>query len=158
MSANGRHNADSALIAALAAGMTYADAAQAAGVSARTARRRMNEEPFRSQMAVARADLVERAVGRASDSVVDAVDTLRELMHSASSETARLGAARALLDFVGRRRGDPVADAIRGASTVSPSELTPIFSSILDAALRRIPEEEELAFLNEVSAIRPRRV
>jgi hypothetical protein len=133
--------------------MTYADAAEAAGVSERTARRRMEDESFRSQVTGARVELVERAVGRASDSVVEAVDTLRELMQSASSESARLGAARALLDFVGRRRGDPVADAIHGATTASPKELTQAFGSIFDAALQRIPEDAKDGFFADVRAL-----
>lgn len=156
MSVNGRYNADSALIAALASGMTYGDAAQAAGVSERTARRRMEDESFRSQVTAARADLVQRAVGRASDSLVEAVETLEDLMRSASSESARLGAARALLDFVGRRRGDPIADAIHGATTISEREFSRIFGSLLDAALERLPEDDRETFLMDVRALASR--
>jgi hypothetical protein len=132
--------------------MTYADAAQAAGVSERTARRRMEDESFRSQVTAARADLVQRAVGRASDSLVEAVDTLLELMRGASSESARLGAARALLDFVGRRRSDPITEAINGQTTVSGRQLTRILGSVLDAALDRLPEEEQEPFLQDALA------
>jgi hypothetical protein len=157
MSVNGRHNADSALVAALAAGMTYADAARVAGVSERTARRRMEDEPFRSQVTAARGDLVQRAVGRASDSLVEAVETLQDLMRSASSESARLGAARALLDFVGRRRRDPITEAINGLTTVSGPELAQIMGSVVDAALDRLPEDEEEPFLRDVLALASRK-
>ena len=157
MSANGRHNADSALVAALAAGFTYSDAGAAAGVSERTVRRRMTDPQFRSQVEAARTDLVSRAVGLAADSVVEAVETLRTLMVSAEGESVRLGAARALLQVVNQRRADPIAEAIHGATTVSMRELVQILRPIIDAAFERIAPEQHYAFLHEIAAMAPRK-
>jgi hypothetical protein len=158
MSANGRHNADSALVAAIAAGLTYTEAGKTAGVSERTVRRRMADERFRSQVEAARTEFVSRAVGRAADSVVEAVETLRTLMDSADGESVRLGAARALLQFVNHRRADPVAEAIHGATSISRTDFVEILGRIIDAALEKILPEEHEAFLHQIAAMAPKSV
>jgi hypothetical protein len=103
MAASGRKNADAALLASLAGGATVRKAAARAGVSERTAYRRLREEAFRRRVAQARGDMVSRAVGKLADASARAVDTLRGLL-SASSETARLGAARSILELGARLR------------------------------------------------------
>jgi hypothetical protein len=95
MAANGRKNADSALLLGLASGKTIADAAQSAGVSERTA--------FRRQVAELRAEMVSRALGKMADSMTEAADCLRALLH-AESESTRLGAARSILELASKLR------------------------------------------------------
>jgi hypothetical protein len=60
VTAGGRKNADSALIAGLSAGMTVLDAAQCAGISETTAYRRLREPDFRQRVAEARDELIAR--------------------------------------------------------------------------------------------------
>lgn len=66
MSANGRVKSvsDEAIVAALAGGATYANAATAAGVSSRTVRRRMEDPDFRGEVAAARRQAVEQIRAR----------------------------------------------------------------------------------------------
>lgn len=153
MSANGRHNADAALLAALATGLTFAEAARSAGVSERTARRRMEDDNFRSQLSDARAALVDRVVGRASDAAAEAVESLRLLMRSAESETARISAARTLLQFVRQRGPDPIADALQRAGSITIHDFQNVLGKVMDAAIDRIPEERRDEFLLAVRQI-----
>lgn len=152
MSANGRHNADAALLAALAAGLTYAEAGAAAGISERTARRRVADEEFHAQLTDARAALLDRAIGQASDAAAAAVVALRSLLGS-ESETTRISAARALLQFVSQRRLDPIGDALRGASSISRADLQEIVGKVIDEALHRLPEEKHEEFILAVKRI-----
>jgi hypothetical protein len=118
----------------------------------------MAEPDFRAQVEQGRAALVERAVGLAADALADSVSTLRDLAMSAESESARIAAARALLQFIGHRRNDPVADAVRGATTIAPDEFAEVLRKVLDAALERLPDEEHQAFLDDLRGrIRPHR-
>jgi len=99
----GRENADEALIAALASGQTVQDAAKTAGVSARTAHRRLDDPAFARRVTEARSEMVKRAVGQLAEASAEAVTTLRALLR-AESETARLGAARSILELGSRLR------------------------------------------------------
>lgn len=103
MAGSGRENADSALIAALAAGSTIRDAAKTTGVSESTIYRRLREPTFCASVSEARRVAIEQAVGALSAASSAAVSTLRELL-SASAETVRLGAARAVLELGSRLR------------------------------------------------------
>jgi hypothetical protein len=122
VSANGRHNADELLATAIAAGLTFGEAAKRAGVSERTARRRMKDDEFRGQVSEARSAMVSQGVGRVSSLLVDAAETLGELMRSAESESVRLGAARGLLQFAAQRRGAPVGDGLLRLTTITPGD------------------------------------
>jgi hypothetical protein len=97
MADNGRQNGDVALLLAIASGQTVRDAAQQAGVSERTAARRMADADFRRQINELRADMVDRTLGKLADSMTSAADKLRELL-DADAEQVRLGAARTLLE------------------------------------------------------------
>ena len=99
MAGNGRHHADAALIAALAAGATVQDAANQAGVAERTVYRRLADPSFRAQIEEARRAAIDLAVARLSDAAAFAAMTLRELAGAADSETVRLGACRTLLEL-----------------------------------------------------------
>jgi predicted transcriptional regulator len=101
MSGHGRKDVDEALVLALAAGSGVAAAARKAGVSERTVRRRLQEEAFAARVDGARARMVQRAVGRLAAAGGLAGKTLHELLRS-QSDTVRLGAAHAALEFMFR--------------------------------------------------------
>ncbi len=92
-----RRAVDDALVAALAAGRTYDDAACAAGCSARTVDRRMTDPMFRRRVQELRAAMFTRTAALLVDAAVEAVAQLRHLMRSADSDPARVSAARALV-------------------------------------------------------------
>ena len=99
----GRTRGDELLLAALAAGAPVEQAAAAAGVSARTAYRRMADPVFARRLGQARDALVETALGELAESASEAVRTLRALL-AAGDERVRLGAARATLEQLLRLR------------------------------------------------------
>jgi hypothetical protein len=94
-----KRNADEALIAALACGATLENAAKTAGVSARTAHRRMRDPEFKQRLDAFRADMVHRIAGMVTAANAQAVKTLIELQDPSKPPSVRLGAARALLEF-----------------------------------------------------------
>ena len=100
----GRHNDDDGLILALATGQPVRDAAEQAGVSERTAYRRLEDAEFRRQVSEVRGAMFDQAVGKLADGAVEAVTTLRTLASKAESETVRLSAAKAVLDIGSRLR------------------------------------------------------
>ena len=103
MAHRGRRNADEALALAVATGQCLRDAAQAIGVSERTAARRWADTGFRQRVSELRAEMVQRSLGRMADGMAEAADVLRKLL-TANSESIRLGAARCLLDLGVRLR------------------------------------------------------
>lgn len=103
MASSGRHSADSVLAGLLAGGQTLRTAASLAGLSERTAARRTADPRFRAEVERLRADMLGAAMGRMSDGLTDAADTLRALL-KAKGETARLGAARTLIELTLRMR------------------------------------------------------
>ena len=94
---------DCELIIALAGGQTVRDAAVSAHVTERTAWRRLQDPDFRQEVANTRSMMVSQAVGMLADAATAAVQTLRSLL-GAESDTARLGAARAILEAGPRLR------------------------------------------------------
>jgi hypothetical protein len=99
----GRRKGDAALLLALASGRTVRAAARAAGIGERTATRRLADPAFRRRVSELRAEMVERALGRAAWGMRAAADTLRQLLR-AEKESVRLGAARALLELTVKLR------------------------------------------------------
>ena len=96
---------DTALIVALAAGATPAEAAQQARVSRRTAYRRLEDAEFRRRVAVERDMLVRATVGRLTEASLEAVETLRALaIDQGTAPAVRVSAAKAILDFGWRFR------------------------------------------------------
>ena len=100
---DGRAGADAAPVTALAVGATVEQAAERAGVSARTAHRRLEDADFVRRVDEARAELLGRAMARLSATCTSAVTTLGDLL-TAESESVRLGAARSILDVALRWR------------------------------------------------------
>jgi hypothetical protein len=96
---SGRRNADEALAAALAAGLTVDEAAGKAGVSARTAYRRLADGAFRQRVSQLRADMVQQALGKVADGMAEAAFVLRALLAADTPPSTRLGACRSLLEL-----------------------------------------------------------
>ena len=87
-----RARSDELLLASLAAGSSVEQAAQAAGLSVRTAYRRLADPAFAGRLAQARDELITNALGELVDSASGAVATLRALLE-APDERVKLGAA-----------------------------------------------------------------
>jgi hypothetical protein len=83
---------------ALAGGATIIDAAKAAGISARTVRRRLQRVEYRMEISRLRGQLLDAAVGKLAAATADAVDTLVQLL-GAASEHVKLGAAKAIVEL-----------------------------------------------------------
>jgi hypothetical protein len=113
MAAGGRKNADAALLAHLAGGATVRTAAAKAGVSERTAFRRLADEAFRRRVAEARGAMLGRAVGRLSATATAAAAELRKLLKAADAKV-RLRAAVAVLTLGPRlRESEELEERIR---------------------------------------------
>jgi hypothetical protein len=99
---DGRKQGDAALVAGLAAGLSVAKAAEKAGLSARTARRRLQDDAFKARVERARARILDRVVAKLTALGAVAVKTLGDLMEAGAGENVRLGAARATLEHMFR--------------------------------------------------------
>jgi len=95
----GRHNADDRLIDAMARGMTNGVAATAAGISVRTAQRRVNDPEFVQRVRKTRAEMLDSCVGRMAGAAGDAVEVLHELIGKDQPARLRLLAARSILEL-----------------------------------------------------------
>lgn len=93
-----RKGSDEALAAALAAGATIADAAARAGMSHRTARRRLTEAAFLDLLAEHRGTILARAADRLAAATADAVVSLAAIASDPEAPSAaRVSAARTVL-------------------------------------------------------------
>jgi hypothetical protein len=95
--AGGRKRADETLLLALACGATVEGAARQAGVSERTAHRRLKEPAFQARLQALRDDMLQRAAATLTAASQEAAKTLVKLLQ-AQTPSAQLGAARAILD------------------------------------------------------------
>jgi hypothetical protein len=95
----GKKNCDDSLILSLAAGGSIPYAAQAAGCSESTVRRRLSDPAFRARIGAMRGELIAAAVGRLAMLGRKAADKLNELLDDADNKI-RLGAARSVLQFM----------------------------------------------------------
>jgi hypothetical protein len=107
MAKPGRRTADDQLLLALACGATLETAAAKAGVSLRTAKRRLADPDFEGKLKTLRWEMVQRASGMMTASMGESVKTLIVLQKEPLPPTARLGAARAILE-IGLRVRDQV--------------------------------------------------
>jgi HEAT repeat protein len=102
----------------------------------------MKDDEFRAQVAEARAAMVSRGVGCVSALLVDAAETLGELMRLAESESVRLAAARGLLQFGAQRRGEPVVDGLLRLTTITPQAHAEVVERVInEVAMPLIPPE-----------------
>jgi hypothetical protein len=124
VAASGRKNADAALVVALAGGKSVEAAAGEAGVSERTAYRRLADPAFRQRVTGARATMVERALGELAAGAAAAVGTLRDLhADKATPPAVRQSAARSYLEM-GRRLTEAVEVEQRLAALEQALELS----------------------------------
>ncbi len=92
--------ADQALLLALACGATVENAARKAGISERTAYRRLDNAAFVQQLQQLRADMVQRTAGMLTGAGLGAVKTLVDLQQDGTvSATVRRRAARDVLEL-----------------------------------------------------------
>jgi hypothetical protein len=97
--------ADQALLLALACGATVEHAARKAGISERTAYRRLDNAAFVQQLQQLRADMVQRTAGMLTGAGLGAVKTLVDLQQDGTvSATVRRRAARDVLELAIRYR------------------------------------------------------
>ena len=94
---SGRLRGDDRLFTALVSGCHVENAAAVAGISERTAYRRLADPKFRSRLDAARESLRESVLARLADAGHDAIGTLFELL-SSEDENVKLKAAKTLLD------------------------------------------------------------
>lgn len=99
-------NKDVLLVMALAAGASASDAARQLEVSLSTIKRRMADPDFRRLVADLRAEMLHRALGRVTDNMTRAADTLANRLDDPNPAIG-IRAARALLTL-GLRLHDAV--------------------------------------------------
>jgi hypothetical protein len=103
MEPNGTPAGEEKLILALAGGATTRAAAEQAGVSERTAYRRLKDADFRRAVSEVRGRMFDAALGQLAGLASKAVETLERLMESEKPSEA-LGAAKAVLEAGSRLR------------------------------------------------------
>jgi uncharacterized small protein (DUF1192 family) len=96
MAHSGRKEADTALLLALACGAMAEQAAQKAGVSVRTVRRRLATPEFRRRIQALRDDMVQRTTAMLTAASLEVVKTQLALLHSAMPPAVRLGATNSV--------------------------------------------------------------
>jgi hypothetical protein len=95
-----RQEAEEALLQALVCGATIENAARKAGVSERTAYRRLQDPKFRQRLAGLRLDMIERTAAMLTGAGLVSVKTLVELQQDvAVSAGVRRHAARDVLEM-----------------------------------------------------------
>ena len=99
-----RKHTDEALLVALACGATVENAARTAGISARTAQRRLAEPAFRKRLQDLRTDMAQRTGSMLTAAGMEAVKTLISLQDGGIAAPVRPGAARTVLEFGIRMR------------------------------------------------------
>jgi hypothetical protein len=99
MPSGNRHTADETFLMAFASGATVEKAAHTAGISVRTAFRRLDDPLIKQRLKEIRLEIIQRGSSILSSSAADAVTTLQALMQPNVPAAVRLGAARALLEM-----------------------------------------------------------
>jgi hypothetical protein len=92
------------LIAALASGQSYEDAAQSVGLCKRTVVRKMKNAAFRRKVREARSTVLEQALSNLAQGATEASIVLRHLLLHGKTDRLKLAAAKALLHAEARFR------------------------------------------------------
>src|SRR5262245_6372003 len=100
----GRKRGNPTLLMALACGASVAQAAAKAGISERTAYRRLTDPAFRARIETLRAEMVQRAAALLIAAAVHAAKTLIDLQAAATPASVRRRAARDILELSERLR------------------------------------------------------
>lgn len=98
MARKARRKGDTILVEALARGQSVAQAARLAGVSKRTAFRRLEEPTFHDEVRKTRGRILDGASGALASTMKRATRTLRGLLDD-NHPSIQLGAARAVLEL-----------------------------------------------------------
>jgi hypothetical protein len=99
-----RQAANEALIIALACGATVEQAARQAGMSRRTAQRRLADKAFQQQLRAFTAEMVKRTTGMLTAAAQESVKTLLRLHAASNPPGVQLGAARSVLQLSLKQR------------------------------------------------------
>lgn len=91
--------ADHDLLQVIACGATVESAARKAGVSERTAYRRLEDAEFKRHLTRLRHSMVERSAAMLTAAGMESAKTLLSLQNASIPASVRLGAARAVLEF-----------------------------------------------------------
>ena len=83
---------------AISSGSTIVEAAERAGISERTVRRRLDNPDYKVEISRLRGKLLDAAVGKLVAATTEAAATMQALLE-ADSEHVRLGAAKGILEF-----------------------------------------------------------
>jgi hypothetical protein len=94
-----KRKSDTVLVLLLACGASPEAAAEKAGVSLRTLRRRWADPAFRALVEDLRKDMLYRAAAMFTAATTASVKTIAELQQSAVSESVRLRAAKAIIEL-----------------------------------------------------------
>jgi hypothetical protein len=138
---HGRKDIDGLVVAALVSGATYEQAANFAGCSKSTVRRRMSDPEFRSDVSDARREMIEVLRGRLLRAAPSAIETLEELAAGATSEAVRLGAAKTIVSSATESRLDPL-DGLRRIISIAPRDHVEVVDQVINkVALPLIPAE-----------------
>lgn len=97
---------DAVLISAMVSGRSLTNAATEAGMSERTARRRLADDDVRAALDEARREIIDSVVCALSASAIRAAKTLDALLDESQRPSVRLGAARSILEFGARMRAE----------------------------------------------------
>ena len=89
---------DDVLFSRLVSGCHVENAAKAAGISERTAFRRLANPTFRAQLDQARETLRESILAKLSDAAHDAISVMTNLMYESDDDRVKFQSARALLN------------------------------------------------------------
>ena len=123
---------DSLLLTGLLEGQTVADAARAARMSVKTARRRLAEPAFRQALQQARQEALAAAVTRLTAATATASAGLERLAAGAGQESVQLAACRSILEL-----------ALRGVELIDITERL----SALEARVAAAPQNGRTSVL-----------
>lgn len=93
-----RSRKEEKFIAALLSQPTVEAAATATGISISTSTRWLQDPEFQRKYQTARRETLRRTMGRLQTAASEAVDALREIQSNGQSESARVSAARTILE------------------------------------------------------------
>jgi hypothetical protein len=99
-----RQAANETLMIALACGATVEQAARQAGMSRRTAQRRLADETFKKRLKEMTAEMVKRTAGMLTAASQESVKTLLRLHDTSNPPAVQLGAARSVLQLGMKQR------------------------------------------------------
>jgi hypothetical protein len=94
-----RRRSDEKLLLALACGATVESAARSAGVSPRTAHRRLKDPEFQRQLRKLKREMMERASSILTAGTLEAAKSFLAFQDASTPQTVRLGAARSIFQY-----------------------------------------------------------